>query len=320
MKKVELHCHIDGIVDAEMLRAMAAWGLEPPVSAEQLEAAYPVDGFDAFVRWEEVQSPLEGGWEWFKPILAMHIERLKAQDVVYAEIAIGSSELPRDQSEAVERMQEVRQWLNQEEAGRIQVELLVAFSRHRPPEFAEQLAERLLPLHEAGLIAGVVVAGPERGNPASPFRRALERMRDAGLGIEIHAGEWAGPESVWDALECSPHRIGHGVAVFDDPRLLEQVQKSGIHIEMCPTSNLKTGSIDRIDAHPVRIANELQLSFSVNTDDPGAFECSMESEFDLLRDLFGFDDAAFERIARNALAARFQPELRGPAAELASRF
>lgn len=315
--KVELHCHIDGIVDPGMLRAMAAQGLEPPVTAEELEAAYPVDGFDAFIRWEEVQSPLEGGWRWFKPILAMHIERLKAQDVVYAEITIGSSELPRDRSQAVDQMREVRAWLDAQEAGRIQVELLVGFSRHRPPEFAEQLAERLIPLHEAGLIFGVVLAGPEQGNPASPFRRAFDRLREAGLGIEVHAGEWAGPESVWDALECSPDRIGHGVAIFDDPKLLERVQKLGVHVEMCPTSNLKTGSIDRIEDHPVRIANELGLNFSVNTDDPGAFESSMEGEFQLLRDLFGFDEADFQRIARNSLAARFQPALRGPAAELA---
>ena len=316
MKKVELHCHLDGIVDPAMLRSMAAQGLDPPVSAEELAAAYPVDGFDAFIRWDEVQSPLEGGWEWFKPILATHVERLKAQDIVYAEITIGSSELPRDRGELVERMQEVREWLDGVEAGELQVEFLVGFSRHRPPEFAEALAERLIPLHKAGLIMGVVLAGPEQGNPASPFRRTFNRLREAGLGIEIHAGEWAGPESVWDALECAPDRIGHGVAVFDEPRLLERIRDSRTHLEMCPTSNLKTGAIGRIEDHPVRIAKELGLNFSVNTDDPGAFECSMESEFRLLGELFDFRTADFERIGRNALASRFQPVLRNGADKL----
>src|SRR5574341_1349384 len=116
----------------------------------------------------------------------------------------------------------------------------------------------------------------------------------------------AGPESVWDALENGfPNRIGHGVAIFRDPRLVERFQRDRLHIEMCPTSNVKTGSVARIEDHPVRRALELGLSFSVSTDDPGPFECSLESEYELLAARFGFQERDFEVMRENALNARF---------------
>jgi adenosine deaminase len=131
------------------------------------------------------------------------------------------------------------------------------------------------------------------------------------VGIEIHAGEWCGPESVRDALENGfPHRLGHAVSLFDDPRLPDLAGERGIHLELCPTSNVKTGSIARIEDHPVRRALDLGLSFSINTDDPGAFECSVASEYELVSRVFGFTDDDFRRVFDNSLAARFQPSLR----------
>jgi adenosine deaminase len=161
------------------------------------------------------------------------------------------------------------------------------------------------------LIAGAALAGPERGHPIKPHRKTLARLREAGLRIEIHAGEWCGPESVWEALEYGrPDRIGHGISIFQDPALLDRVRERGIHVEMCPTSNLITGSVSRIEAHPIARARELDLSFSVNTDDPGPFGCSMTSEYELLARVFGFTDGDFQKIYDNSLQARFQPALR----------
>lgn len=312
LPKVELHCHLDGIVDPPMLRALRAQGHALPLSAEELEAVYPVQSFDDFMRWFAVAEALEGDLERFKPVLALHIERLKAQRVVYTEIMIGGSEIPLDPAEALETLGAFRQWVNAQEGGAIQVEFLRAVGRTVPPERLEAIADGLVPLYEAGLIAGLAVAGPEVGYPIKPFQRTLARLRETGMGIEIHAGEWCGPESVWDALEHGcPHRLGHGLALFDDPRLLATVQEQQIHVEMCPTSNVRFGSIcRRIEAHPIGRARDLGLNFGVNTDDPGAAQCSMESEYALLAEVFGFNDQDFARAYANSLAARFQPALR----------
>jgi len=175
----------------------------------------------------------------------------------------------------------------------------------------EKYKSQLMGLYEARLIVGVALAGPEPGYPVKPFQKIMARFHEAGLGIEIHAGEWCGPESVWDALEHGyPDRLGHGVSAFRDARLIEALRERGIHIELCPTSNRKTGSIANIAEHPIRQARDLEMSFSVNTDDPGAFESSLDAEVALVSDVFGFSEQDWLDVFSNSLRARFQPNLR----------
>jgi adenosine deaminase len=254
---------------------------------------------------------LEGSLDNFEPLLELHAERLRAQHVIYTEIAMGSSELPRDYGELLDRMQRFRAFVEKIEQGRLQMEFLVTFGRNRPPERLADVAQRLLVLHRAGLAMGLMIAGPEAGHPIAPFKATLERLHGEGVGIEVHAGEWAGPESVWDALDNGfPDRIGHGVAAFRDPRLVDALRERGVHLEFCPTSNRKTGAIAEIRDLPVLQARAAGISFSINTDDPGAFECSMNGEHALLAETFGLTEQDFHKIAVNALNARFQPRLR----------
>ena len=174
----------------------------------------------------------------------------------------------RDEVEAVEKVQAFRDWVTRHEGGEIQVELLASSGRNKSPEQMRAHEERILALHKAGLIVGIALAGSERGYPVKPFHSTFARFHHAGLRIEIHTGEWRGPESVWDALDHGyPDRIGHGVSLFSeipdrvqDPRLVDVFQERQIYIEMCPTSNLKTGSVSRIEDHPIARARDLGLN------------------------------------------------------------
>jgi adenosine deaminase len=309
--KVELHCHLEGILSRAMLRSIRQESPDYPVDPELFEQAYPVQDYESFLRWYDFYYPR---WAWldnFYPILERYISGLKAQQVRYAEIMIALGVLLENPAAVVDNMTALREWVNQLEEGVIQVEFLAAVGRNRTVEEMVEREAPVLALHDAGLIVGVALAGVEQDFPVRPFQRTFDRFHDAGLGIEIHAGEWCGPESVWDALEYGhPDRIGHGVSLFQDARLVELFTERQIHIEMCPTSNLKTGSVRRIQGHPIRLARDLGLSFSVNTDDPGPFECSLESEYELLANTFGFDEGDWQRIYKNSLAARFQPVLR----------
>jgi adenosine deaminase len=307
LAKAELHCHLDGALDRAMARDIRRDDPTYPIDPREFERAYPAEGFQGFINWFSFVEPIYKELAHLYPILSRHIERLKAQRVLYSEVMIPSSDVPQDKAEALDKFSALREWVNRRESDDFQLEFLIAIGRNRSPDVVAERAERILPLYEAGLIVGVALAGPERGNPVQPFQKTFARFHEAGLGIEIHAGEWCGPESVWDALEYGyPDRIGHGVSLFQEARLLALVRERNIHIEMCPTSNLKTGSVSRIEEHPVGRARELGLSFSVNTDDPGIFECSMESEFDLLARVFGFEESDFQKIYANSLAARFQ--------------
>ena len=313
LKMVELHCHLDGVADPAMLTAIESAGAPLAVTSEELARAYPVRSNDDFIRWFGVAHGLEGSLDGFRPILAQHVERLVRQGVHYTELMVGSSEI-LDGDDPLGTMKDFRAWLTALEAGRIQVELIMAVSRTRSAEWLADVLDRTMPLFDEKLLVGLAVAGwPERGHPVAPLRDQLSRARDHGIGVEIHAGEWAGPESVWDALDNGrPDRLGHAVGAFADPRLLDAIGERGVHLEMCLTSNLKTGAIERFEDHPLARARDLGLSFSLHTDDPGAFECTMTSEHQLARDVFGFTTENLQEMAESALAARFQPDLRIP--------
>ena len=310
LPKVELHCHIDGILDPEIAQELQRDNQSFPVSPEELEQAYSITNIDSFFKWWDYIRPTMGSQTYFYPIFTRHIERLKTQRVVYTEIMIGAGELPSDPPETVDKLCAFREWVNTQESGEIQIEFLIALGRQRPPEDVEELAEFILALHKASLIAGIALAGPEIGYPVQPFHPTLAKLHEAGIKIEIHAGEWAGPESIWDALEFGfPDRIGHGTSLFQDARLVDYILDRQIHIEFCLTSNLKTGSISCIEGHPVRNAKDLGINFGINTDDPGPLQCSMESEYRLLANIFKFDDSDFHNIMSNSLSARFQSKL-----------
>lgn len=242
----------------------------------------------------------------FAPIMRMHIADLIQADVAYAEIMVQGSAIPKGVAHQISAFRDFRQVIDKASQGRIQIELLIAMGRDHTPEHITAQADDVIRLFEAGMICGVALAGPEAGFPVKPLSRTFKRLKEAGLGIEIHAGEWVGAESVWDAIEYGfPDRIGHGIAAFDDPDLIALVQDENIHLEFCPTSNLILTDLASIEDHPIRRAMDMGMNFSINTDDPGPLKCSMSSEFDLLRQSLNFTDLEFEAVFQNSRDAAF---------------
>lgn len=310
LPKAELHCHMDGIIDWAMLTTIHADDPSYPVHPDVLQGV-EVKDYESFWAWGPRLMSMRRHLPYYYPILKHYISALKRQNVRYLELFLAGGDLPQDTTEAVDAMHVLREFVDQQEDGQIQVEFLIASGRQNTLEYLQARSEKILALYEAGLICGIAIAGPEPGNPVAPITGLLQEWHEAGLGIEVHAGEWVGPESVWDALEYGyPDRIGHGVSLFQDSKLIEHFQEAQIHIEMCPTSNLKTGSIQRIEDHPIRQALDLGLNFSVNTDDPGPFGCTMQSEYELLVNTFGFTEDDLMKVYKNSLNARFQKELR----------
>jgi len=138
-----------------------------------------------------------------------------------------------------------------------------------------------------------------------PFTATFDELHDLGLGIEVHAGEFAGAESVRAALRCArPHRLGHAIAAFSDQALVAEIAERDIHVEFCPSSNLALGVVRSLAEHPIGRARD--VAFSINTDDPGPFACSLTSELELAARTFGFDHADLERIFENTMRAAFR--------------
>jgi adenosine deaminase len=148
----------------------------------------------------------------------------------------------------------------------VQTTIIVCALRHLEPSTSLRLAELAARYRGRG-VAGFDLAGPERGHPARDHREAFALAGEAGLGLTVHAGEAAGPDSIREALDdCRAHRIGHGTRLGDDPDLLARVRDAGTPLEVCITSNVQTGAVDSYASHPVRGYLARGVAVTLNTD------------------------------------------------------
>jgi adenosine deaminase len=150
------------------------------------------------------------------------------------------------------------------------------------------------------------LADNEEGFDSKPFAPHFLRGKKNGLKVTIHAGELPidkSPKFVKEAVDIlGADRIGHGLHVYRNPAIAKEMKDRNILLELCPTSNVLTGSVKSIKEHPIRILQEMGVPFSVNTDDPSIFNTDLNIEYGLLNKHLGFTNAEFEKI--NQLAAK----------------
>lgn len=308
IRKAELHCHSDNLLDPAMVEEFTGAGHELGIEPDELARRYPFDSVDRWVReYADYIAPhLQPAAKWIPLVIERHVERLKAQRVAYAELFVSDLLGAFEQDDAlVEAFQELRRRVDGAAGSELRVEFVVCVGRG-PEEKLERSVPKIRALSEAGVVCGVALAGREAEYPVRPLQRIFDQFRGMGLGIEIHAGEFAGPQSVWDALQYgAPDRLGHAVAAFEDESLVQTLLERQIHVEFCPTSNMRLGVVRRIEQHPLGVAREVGLEFSINTDDPGPFECTLTSELELVQRTFGFTAEDFERVFQSALRAGF---------------
>jgi len=159
--------------------------------------------------------------------------------------------------------------------------------------------------HKDNILA-LDLAGDEYNFPGQLFESHFKKARDAGLQITVHAGEAAGPESVWHAIEkLGATRIGHGVACAKDQKLMDYMFKHRIGIESCLTSNYQTGTIKDLTQHPIKTFLANGLNVCLNTDDPAVENIELEDEFNLASNLLKLNRTQITQLQTNAIAMSF---------------
>ena len=151
-----------------------------------------------------------------------------------------------------------------------------------------------------GVLAGLDLAGAEALFPTKDYRPFFSVAREKGIPFTIHAGEAAGPESVWEAINMGAKRIGHGIAAARDEKLMRYMAGHGIVVEMCPTSNLQTGAVRDIRDYPLRTFLEYGIPVTVNSDNCTVSGTTIKEEFELLRKEIGLTRDEEERIRNYA--------------------
>jgi adenosine deaminase/aminodeoxyfutalosine deaminase len=166
-------------------------------------------------------------------------------------------------------------------------------------------AVELKPAHPS--IIGIGLGGDERRTGSEPFRAFYAQAAQAGLRLTNHAGETTGPEAIWEALAIGSERIGHAVSAIQDENLVQELRAREVSLELCPTSNVRTGVCPSFAAHPLRRLFNLELLVTLNSDDPAFFGSDLANEFLLAHTEQGFTRDELRQLARNSFRASFLP-------------
>ena len=181
-----------------------------------------------------------------------------------------------------------------------------------PGEFGLPAAEETLQYalrHAPETLIGFGLGGPEVGVDRPQFKHVFDQARAAGLHSVPHAGETTGPQTVWDALnDLGAERIGHGTSSVQDPRLVEHLVEQRIPLEVCPTSNIATRAVDRLENHPIRQMHDAGVFVTVNSDDPPMFGTTLTREYEIAAGLLDLDERGIAELAKNAVHASFMSE------------
>ncbi len=287
MPKIELHRHLEGSLRLETLVELAdEAGLELPVNDietmrplvqmmpdEERSAAQFLSKFSVLrqfyrsaevvqrITYEAVEDAARDNVKYmelrFTPKALCNISDLTLEEVVPLVCDAGNSAA--------------------EEFG-IMMRYIVSLNRHEPVELGETVLRAGLNNRHKGVV-GIDLAGDEGNFPGLEFRPLFKRAKAAGLGITIHAGEWSGIESIWNAIgNLGADRVGHGVALIEDPAILQIVVDRGIALEVCPTSNYLSGVVDAMENHPIKALTQRNVLTTINTDDPLICDVTLTQE------------------------------------------
>ncbi|MFT6919047.1 MAG: adenosine deaminase [Cognaticolwellia sp.] len=309
---IDLHRHLDGNI-----RPKTIWAL-----AQQHHIVLPETDFEAFIPHVQVQgsesdllaflSKLDWGVAVLKTlddckrIAFENVEDVFNAGIHYAELRFSPYYMAMNNNHMVaDVVAAVIDGVNAAcKIYDVKINLIGILSRTFGVEKCQAELDALL-THKQHLIA-IDLAGDEYNFPGELFVDHFNQVQKAQLHATIHAGEAAGPESIWQAInQLHAKRIGHGVACHRDEKLMDYMVKHDIAIESCLTSNYQTGTIKDLSQHPIKNFLARGLLVCLNTDDPAVQGIELKNEYDLARNTLGFDDNDIKQLQENSLKASF---------------
>ncbi|MBT3143724.1 adenosine deaminase [Phaeobacter gallaeciensis] len=307
LPKVELHLHHEGAAPPAFIRQLAHEKRVDLSGIFTSDGAYDFRDFTHFLSVYEAASTVLTGPEEFRRLTIAILEESAANGVVYSETFLspdfcGGGDLHawRDYLAAI-----------QDAAGEAEAKHgivlrgVVTCVRHFGPDKAKAAA--LCAAETTGdWVVGFGMGGNEGVGKQGDFGWSFDCAREAGLRLTTHAGEFAGPDSVRDAVRIlGVERIGHGVRAIEDPDLVHELADRGTTLEVCPGSNIVLGLYPNFAAHPIARLRDAGVKVTVSTDDPPFFHTTMRREYEMLHEAFGWAKEDFAALNATALDAAF---------------
>ncbi|TFH04384.1 MAG: adenosine deaminase, partial [Candidatus Thorarchaeota archaeon] len=307
LPKVELHIHILGSIRPEtLLSIIREDGVNAPYSSvEEINRSFEYTDFLKFIKtyMEIVDYIVEE--HHFEQITYEMLENCAKSNVRYVEASFSPRDhLPKGLD--FDRMVDSIHRGIQRAKNDFGLDTDIRVDVVRTSTFEEAMEILDLIEKKPDNIISVDLGGKESQFPPKPFAEHYKRATTLGLHRVAHAGEAAGPESIWDAIHSlNIERIGHGVTAQQDPDLVEYLKHERIAIEMCPVSNLRTGVVASIEEHPIRDFYDQGLLVTVNSDDPSLFHTSMNNEYAQLHEHLNFTLRELFQISLNGIETAF---------------
>lgn len=307
---IDLHCHLDGSITLDIAKKLAALqNIELPAKSDdallrKLSVPETCESLNDFLECFGLPLRLLQTKEGITEAVRLVQETCKSEGIIYLEIRFAPqlhcvNDLSQEQVilAALEGLKQSDLHTN--------LILCLMRSDHNQDENLEtvELAKKYL-VKDEGVVA-IDLAGAEGLFKTADFEKEFSLARKYGIPFTIHAGEADGADSVWSAIKFGAKRIGHGVRIYEDEKLLEYVIKNQIPLEMCPNSNRQTKAVSDMSTYPLRKYLEAGVKVTINTDDMAICRTSLNHEFNYISELCGIMEEEKKQLLLNAVDAAF---------------
>jgi adenosine deaminase len=309
--KIELHLHIEGAIPLETMLDLARrdGGTRSLKTVDDLRRKLTCRDFPHFIELWTWMTTLVKEESDFEEIAYQVLRDLSKQNVKYVEASYSPGDYWRQGFSAKGITENLIR--GKERARRdfgVKCELIIDLIRDHGPEKSMQYLDAATPYLGKGVI-GIGLGGSEQSFPPGPYASIYREAKERGFRLTAHAGEAAGAQSIWVAVEkLGVERIGHGVRAKEDPQLVALLQEKQIPLDMCVTSNVKTGVCPSVEAHPIKEYFQQGLMVTVNSDDPTMFNTSINQEYQGLIQQVGFTVVELRHLTTNSIQASFMSE------------
>ncbi|HEV7564852.1 MAG TPA: adenosine deaminase [Microbacteriaceae bacterium] len=308
LPKVELHIHLEGTLEPELIFELAARnGIQLPYDLDELRRRYEFTDLQSFLDLYYANLSVVLTEQDFADLTRAYLRRAREAGVRHVELFLDpqahtSREVPL--ATCINGVSEVLK--NSELEFGISSSLIATFLRDRPAAEALAVLTELIAM-DAPLV-GVGLDSAEVGHPPADFVEVFDLARANGLQCVAHAGEEGPPEYVWQALELlQVARVDHGIRSLEDPTLVDYLVANRIPLTVCPLSNVRLRVVDTIADHPLPEMLDRGLCVTINSDDPAYFGGYIDDNFAAVRDAFDLSADQLATLARNAVSASFLP-------------
>lgn len=306
LPKAELHLHLEGSLEPELLFALAERNkiALPWSDVETLRKAYAFNNLQEFLDLYYQGADVLRTSQDFYDLTWAYLLRCKAQNVIHTEPFFD----PQTHTDRGIPFEVVLNGIaaalkdGEQQLG-ITSGLILSFLRHLSEDEAQKTLDQALPFREAFVAVGL--DSSEMGHPPSKFQRVFDRARHEGFLTVAHAGEEGPPEYIWEAIDLLKiQRIDHGVRAIEDERLMQRIIDEQIPLTVCPLSNTKLRVFDHMSQHNILDMLERGVKVTVNSDDPAYFGGYVTENFHALYTDLGMTLDQARRLAQNSLDAR----------------